>query len=262
GVSHALNTATIILIAVMAIRVSDILITNWGGKWAKKTKSTIDDALLPIFHRASKVSLSILALFFVMSEWSIDLTGVLAGLGIAGLALGFAVKDSLSNIFGGISLILDKAIQVGDYIELGDISGEVVDVGLRSTRVRTWDNDMLIIPNGNLANSQFKNYKLPDLKSRFTVNFGVEYGTNPDKVKDLVIALIKKNKKIIKDPAPFVRFQDMGDSALNFTAYCWVENLSDKWSTREKLTTDIYNELNKKKIGIPFPTRTIYTKKG
>ena len=82
------------------------------------------------------------------------------GVGIAGLALGFAVKDSLANIFGGISLILDKAVQVGDYIEVNGTSGEVVDVGLRSTRIRTWDNELLIMPNGTLANSEFKNWKL------------------------------------------------------------------------------------------------------
>ncbi|MFC1755226.1 mechanosensitive ion channel family protein [Thermoproteota archaeon] len=260
-VSHLLNTASIIIIALVLARVTSTLIDNWGNRWARKTKSSIDDALIPIFHKFSKVVFVLLTIFFVFSEWNIDITGILAGVGIAGLALGFAVKDSLSNIFGGISLILDKAVQVGDYIEVNGTSGEVVDVGLRSTRIRTWDNELLIMPNGTLANSEFKNWKLPNLKARIIVDFGVEYGTKHEKVRKIVHEVIKKHKNILKDPKPIVRFREMGDSALTFGAYVWVNDIAEKWATKEKIVSDIYDALNKAKIGIPYPQMDVHVKK-
>ena len=180
----------------------------------------------------------------------------------AGLAIGFAVQDSLSNIFGGISLLLDKAVKVGDFVQLDSgESGEVIDVGLRSTKVKNWDNEVMIIPNGSLANSKFVNWKLPDLRARVVVPFGVEYGSDVKKVKKVVMDVIKKHKVILKDPEPAVRFLEMGDSSLKFSAFVWVDNISDKYGTKMILVEEIYDALNKNKIGIPFPTRTIYMKK-
>ncbi|MBU0460950.1 MAG: mechanosensitive ion channel family protein [Nanoarchaeota archaeon] len=258
---HLLNSIVIIIITVILIRVVTIFINSWGSQWAKKTKSSIDDALLPLFRKAANIAIVILSAFFVFSEWRIDITGILAGVGIVGIALGFAVKDSLSNIFGGISLILDKAIQVGDYVEVNGTSGEVLDVGLRSTRIKTWDNDLMIIPNGTLANQEFKNWKLPDIKTRVTIKFGVEYGISHQKVKKIVLDVLKKYKEILKDPATAVRFEDMGDSALMFGTYFWIEDVSQKMGIRDKVLGDIYDTLNKNKIGIPFPTTTVYLKK-
>ena len=260
-ISHLLNTASIILIAWIVIKVTDVLIDDLGGKWAKKSKSSLDDSLIPLFSKAANVMLMIVAVLFIFTEWSINITSVLAGLGIAGLALGFAVKDSLSNIFGGISILLDKALQVGDIIEVGGTSGEVVDVGLRSTRIRTWDNELLIIPNGQLANSEFKNWKKPNLNARIVIDFGVEYGAKHEKVKKIVLDVIKKHKKILKEPSPLVRFKEMGDSALLFGAYFWVGDIADKWSTKEDLVCEIYDTLNKHKIGIPFPQMDVHVKK-
>ena len=260
-ISHFLNTASIILIAWILIVVTDVLIADLGGKWAKKSKSSLDDSLIPICSKAANVVLVIIAVLFIFTEWNINITSVLAGLGIAGLALGFAVKDSLANIFGGISILLDKAMKVGDSIEVNGTSGEVVDIGLRSTRIRTWDNELLIIPNGQLANSEFKNWKKPNLKARFNIKFGVDYGTKHEKVKKIVLDVVKKNKKVIKEPAPSIRFEDMGDSALLFGLYCWVDDIADKISTREKLVCDIYDALNKTKIGIPYPQMDVWVHK-
>lgn len=263
-IEHVMNTIYILVVTYVAIVVADIIIEAWGDAWAKKTESTLDDALLPLFHRAAKIILVMTGLMFVLSEWNIDITGILAGVGIAGIAIGFAVKDSLANIFGGLSVILDRAISVGDVIELDDgTSGTVTDVGLRSTRIRNWDNELVVVPNGKISNSKILNKKLPDLSIRIVVPFGVEYGSDIEKVKKIVSKAIEPIEEIITkgDRKPTIMFKEMGASALNFKAYLWVDNLSKKFSTEEKIKTAIYNALNKAGIVIPYQTFTVYTKK-
>jgi len=251
------------IVAWILIVLIDILLEVFGKKWAKKTKSTIDDAVLPLIRKMQKVVIGIVAFLFIMSTWEVNVSGLLAGLGIAGIALGFAVKDSLGNIFGGIALILDKAIKVGDVVELDSgESGEVLDVGLRSTRIKTWDNELLIVPNGVLVNTTIKNYKLPNKKARANVEFGVGYGTDHKKVKKIIGDILKKNKEVMGDPAPSVRFDNMGDSSINFKAFFWVEQVSERVRIKEGVICDIYDALNKAKIDIPFPTRTVFMHKG
>ncbi len=262
---HILNSLIMLVIILFAIKLADVLINVWGRNWATKTDSSLDDELLPLIHKAANVILVIIGAFFILGEWSIDVTGLLAGVGIAGLALGFAVKDSLANIFGGISLILDKAVKVNDIVKLeGGKMGVIMDVGLRSTKVRTFNNELLIVPNGQMANSTIQNYKAPDLSIRIDIPFGVEYGSNPDKVKKVVQDTLSSIKKVIKNNPnkPIqVLFLNMGDSALEFSARFWVDDLKDKLSTKEEAVTKIYNNLAKSRIGIPFPTRTVYLKK-
>jgi len=262
---HIINSLLMFVVVLLMIKLMDILINVWGKNWAKKTESSLDDDILPLLHKTSHVVLMTVGAFFILGEWNVDVTGLLAGVGIAGLAIGFAVKDSLANIFGGISIILDKALKVNDVIKLDNGStGTIADIGLRSTKIRTWNNELLIIPNGTLANSTIQNYKKPDLSVRTEVSFGVEYGSDIDKVKDLVEKTLKKVPKVMKtnkDKPIQVLFLNMGDSALEFKARFWVKNYGDKFSTKIRATEDIYKALTKSKIGIPFPTRTVYLKK-
>ncbi|MBW2967403.1 mechanosensitive ion channel, partial [Candidatus Woesearchaeota archaeon] len=166
------------------------------------------------------------------------------------------------NIFGGISLILDRTFNVGDRISLDDgTTGVVKDVSLRSTRILTFDNEYVTVPNGNLAVAKIKNYNQPDKMMRVVVSFGVEYGAKPEKVKELVLKEINSMKGIMSDPAPSVVFLEMADFSLNMAARFYVENLDDAFGKKEEATTRIYSLLNKKRIGIPFPTSTVYLHK-
>ncbi|MFC1741871.1 mechanosensitive ion channel family protein, partial [Nanoarchaeota archaeon] len=199
----------------------------------------------------------------VLDLWGVNIAGLLAGVGIAGLAIGFAVKDSLSNIFGGISMILDKTINVGDKIKLDDGTvGVVHDVAIRATRIKTYDNEILVVPNGVMSNMKIKNYNQPDMTARVVIPFTVEYGTDPDKVKKLVLEEIKKFKDILKSPEPVVRFDEMADFALSMKAFFWVDDIGKVYPKKEEATRAIYKLLGKKKIGIPFPTQTLFVKKG
>ena len=261
---HLFNSVLAIFVIYLLYAVVQIVLDSWGRKWAEKTKSTLDDDLLPLLHKVVKAVFVILGAFVILSEWNVDVTGLLAGVGVAGLAIGFAVKDSLANIFGGISIILDKAFKVGDVIKTaGGDMGTVVDIGLRSTRVKTWDNELLIIPNGELANAKIQNYKQPDESVRVVILFGVEYGSNVNKVKKVVKDCLRTLPNVIKtgSHSPNVHFLEMGDSALNFRTTFWVKSFDERFGTKEKATCLIYDTLNKSKVGIPFPSRTIYLKK-
>ena len=261
-ISRIINSFIAILAVYFAIIIIDMFIDFWGINWAKRTKSGVD-AMLPLVHKFSNVVLIIACLMFILGIWDKDVTGFVAGLGIAGIVLGFALKDSLSNIFGGISIILDKTYRVGDRIKIGDPgeSGIVYDISLRSTRIKTWDNDVIIIPNGMMANSKIQNYVQPSIKSRGVVDFCVAYGSDVDKVKKVIIEAIKKVENVLDDPAPSVYFSKMNDFSLDFNAKFWVDDIAKRYETQENVTIIIYKTLNKEGINIPFPTRTVYLKK-
>lgn len=262
-IENVLASAIVLLITYIVIVVVDIFIDNWGMKVAAKTRSTFDDELVPVFHRFTRIFLSIIGLLFVLTAWGIEIGPLLASLGIAGVAIAFALQSTLGNIFGGISLIADKSIRVGDVIKIdSETSGTVVDVGLRSTKIRTADNEMVTVPNGKLADSKILNYLHPDPSIRITVDFGVEYGSSTDKVRKVVLGELKKILVITGQPEPRVVMDEMGDSALKFKALFWVKNFDQKVDTRFLATEKIYNALAKNKIGIPFPTRTVYIRKG
>ncbi|MFH1848615.1 MAG: mechanosensitive ion channel family protein [archaeon] len=260
-----LNSIIVIIITYLVIVWLDILIDYWGKEWARRTESRLDEDILPLFHKMSKVVITIIGLLLLLAEWGIEIGPFLASLGIAGIAIGFAVKDSLANIFGGISLILDKNFRVGDIVKLENgENGRVLDIGLRSTKIRTWDNEVMIIPNGQLANTTIVNYAKPDPAARVVIPFGVEYGNEPDKVKRVVINTLTKIENVIVDDeerSPFVKFLEMADFSLNFKAYFWVPDYTMRFAMRDLAVSAIYKALRKAKIGIPFPTRTVYNRR-
>jgi len=260
--TKAINSLMALVFIFILMRSFDIIIETWGVAFAKKTKTNIDEVLMPLFHKAGKVVFVLIALMWILRIWQIDIGPYLAGVGISGIVLGLALQDSLKNILGGITLLLDETFQVNDKIKLesGEV-GTIHDIGLRSTKMITYDNEIIYIPNGYLANSKIQNYTRPNPKIRVSVNFGVEYGSEINNVKNVVLGVVKKIKDVLDEPAPAVLFLEMGDSSLNFTLKFWVANWNEAYGKKLEATEAIYNALNKAKIGIPFPTRTIYMKK-
>ena len=259
---NLITSLIIIVVTYIVVVVFGIFIDSWGRKIAEKTESPLDDQLLPIFHRFSSIFVSIVGLLFIFPVWGIQIGPLLTSLGIAGIAIAFALQSTLGNIFGGMSIILDKSVKVGDKIKLdSETMGTVTDVGLRSTKIQTWDGELVTIPNGKLADSKILNYVLPEPPVRATIDFGVEYGSKPEKVRKIVLEVIKRIHGVMKEPAPKIVIVEMGDSALKFKALFWVRNFDIKFDVMTLATEEIYKELTKAKIGIPFPTRTVYLKK-
>jgi small-conductance mechanosensitive channel len=260
--SSLVNSLFILIVVVMILRIITNFSRHWLEEWASKTESTADDRLIPLVGKILKVITIVLGIFFIFDTWDINLSPLLATAGIAGIAIGFAVRDSLANVLGGIQLVLDKTFKVGDKVQLdsGEM-GVIMDIGIRSTKLRTYDNELIYIPNGILANTKVKNFTVPDLSIRVNVDFGVEYGSDPEQVRNVVLDAIKKVDTVIAEPEPAVHFMNMSDFSLDFVARVWVQDYNDAYVTKLKVTDEIYNALNKAQIGIPFPTRTVYTKK-
>jgi len=257
-----INTLLILAVSLLLLKIISNFAKQWMREWKFRTKTTADERLIPLFQKILKTVVIILAVIFAFNAWKINISPLLTTVGIAGLAVGLAVKDTLSNILGGLQLVLDKTFKVGDKVELesGEM-GVILDIGLRSTKLKTYDNEMIYIPNGYLANAKIKNFTHPDVSIRVNVNFGVVYGSDPEKVRQVVLEAIKKIENVIEQPEPVVQFLKMSDFSLDFVARAWVKNYTEAYSTKLKMTDEIYNALNKAKIGIPFPTRTVYTKK-
>ncbi len=259
--NNLIETLLILLIAFLIIRIIRNFAKQWKKDWAVRTKSTADDRMIPLVEKILKAIVIVLTVIFIFNAWNVNISPLLATAGIAGLAVGLAVKDSLANILGGLQLVLDKTFKVGDKVQLesGEM-GVILDIGLRTTKLKTYDNEVIYIPNGNLANAKVKNFTVPDLSIRVNVNFGVEYGSDPEKVRQVVLETIKGIDTVLEDPEPLVQFLKMSDFSLDFVARAWVAEYTQAFSTSVKMTEVIYSALKKANIGIPFPTRTVYTK--
>lgn len=259
--NNLIDTLLIIIVAILLIRIVRNFAQHWKVDWAAKTESTADDRLIPLIEKILGALVVILATIFIFDAWNINISPLLGTAGIAGIALSFAVKDSLANILGGIQLVMDKTFKVGDKVELdsGEM-GVILDIGLRSTKLKTYDNEVIYIPNGSLANTKVKNFTVPDLSVRVNVDFGVEYGSDTEKVRQVVLEAVRKTENVLEDPEPVVQFLKMSDFSLDFVARAWVKEYTLAYRTKLNMTDAIYNELNKAGIGIPFPTRTVYTK--
>jgi len=256
------------LLAVVAIYIGIVMIKlvieYWGKRFAKKTRSEVDELLVSVTKKAMNVVFFISIFLTILKIWGIEIGPLLAGLGIGGVAIAFALQKSLGNIFGGISMILDRSIKVGERICLDDDTiGEVLDIGLRSTKIKTLDNEYIVVPNGKLSEMNIENITKPEPSIRLVVPFGVAYGSKVEEVKKIVLKEIDKVDGLDKgkDKEPVVRFSEMGDSALLFKAYFYIKNYEDMYDAKDQANTLIYNALNKKGISIPFPQMDVHLKK-
>lgn len=256
---NLIDSIIILILTLTLIKILIIIIDNGKIFLAKKSDKKIDKQILKLLHQIANFSSYIIALLLILSLWGVEIGPLLAGLGIGGIAIAFALQPILSNIFSGIALILDKTIKEGDVIVLDEnTSGIVYDIGIRSTRIKSFSNEMISIPNAKLVDSKITNLDQPDRTIRVKINFSVAYGNDIEKVKKLVIKCLKNKEHIIFEPKPLIWFTEMADSGLNFELKFYVDDLANKWSTHQLVITDIYNALNKAKINIPFPQREVW----
>ncbi|MEA3414080.1 MAG: mechanosensitive ion channel family protein, partial [Nanoarchaeota archaeon] len=252
----------LITIFIAVYSVLFILINSAWRKYSKNKKKGRAEGLFHLIEGTLKVIFVLGGFISILSYWGVELGPLLAGIGIGGVAIAFALQSSLANIFGGISIILDETIHVGDLVNLdGGVNGKILKIGLRSTKVKTFDNEIIIIPNAKLADSNIHNVAQPEPKSRVVIPFGVAYGTDIAKVKKIVLAELKKVKNFVEKPEPSVRFLEMGDSSLNFKAFFFVNSFENRFAAIDEANTRIYNALNKARIEIPFPQLDINMKK-
>jgi small-conductance mechanosensitive channel len=187
--------------------------------------------------------------------WNVDVTAWLASAGIVGIAIGFAAKDTLSNLFSGIFILADAPYKIGDFIVLGSGErGRVTDIGIRSTRILTRDDVEIILPNATIASSKIKNESGgPHEKERVRVTVGVAYGSDIDKVRRVLKQVAAVSTYLVVEPEPRVRFREFGPSALTFQLMGWIEEPVLRGRALDELHTQVYKHFKENNIVIAFP---------
>src|SRR5215831_12385784 len=196
-------------------------------------------------------------LLVLLAALGIQITPILAALGVGGLAVALALQDTLSNLFAGIHLLADKPIRVGDYVKVADTAeGHVVDIGWRSTRVRMLQNVVVTIPNKRVAESIITNYDMPEPRMALLIRVGVDYGTDPDLVERLLVEEAKRAvgdvPGLLEEPAPTARLiPGFGDFSLDFTLACQVKSFTDQFAVQHELRKRILRRLVAEGVQIP-----------
>lgn len=222
----------------------------------------IQPATLPLFEIFTKVLIVAAIAYFAMISWNIDVTGWLASAGVVGIAVGFAAKDTLANLFAGIFILTDAPYKVGDMVNLGSGQrGVVTDIGIRSTRILTRDDVEITVPNASIANSKIVNETSgPHEKIRIRISVSVAYGSDVDQVKQIMMDCTKEVEYLSRYPTPSVRFIQFGDSGLLFELRAWVQKPKFKGRVVDALNTRVYRALNESGIEIPYPKRDLIIK--
>jgi len=228
----------------------------------KPDSKVMQPGMLTLIHNVMKVVLVALTVYFLFLAWNVDVTAWLASAGIVGLALSFAAKDTLSNLFAGVSIIMDAPYKTGDFIILD--SGErglVTDIGLRSTRILTRDDIEITVPNGIIGNGKIINEAGgPSERYRLRIAVGVAYGTDVDHVIETLQQVAAGNAEIVDDPEPRVRFRRFGDSSLDFELLGWIVRPVDRGRVTHELNCAVYKAFEQRGIQIPFPQRDLHVR--
>jgi small-conductance mechanosensitive channel len=227
-----------------------------------KERKIVQTGMLSLLHNVLKIVAVALTVYFLFLAWKIDVTAWLASAGIVGLALSFAAKDTLSNLFAGVSIIMDAPYKAGDFIILD--SGErglVTDIGLRSTRILTRDDVEITVPNGIIGNGKIINEAGgPSEQHRIRVAVGVAYGSDVDHVIEVFAGVATDHAEILKHPEPRVRFRRFGESSLDFELLGWIARPVDRGRVTHELNCAVYKALNSNQIEIPFPQRDLHVR--
>ncbi|SEK61423.1 mechanosensitive ion channel family protein [Haloferax larsenii] len=213
----------------------------------------------PVFSNIWTLLVSIGTIGALLFLWGIEITPLFAGAGIAGIAVGFAAKDTVANFFGGIALYFDDTYKIGDYVVLDSgEAGTVVKVGIRSTTLLTRDELLVTVPNSVLNAAKIINESAPNRRRRVKVPIGVAYGTDIDEFEELLVDIALDEPLVLDSPRPRARFRQFGPDALEYELLCWVNSPLKRAKATHNINRTMYKRLNDADIGIPFPQRDVH----
>lgn len=256
-------------IHVIVIFSITIATANLSGKIFRNyiQKSELPIPTTGLAYGILKGTIIILGLLIILSVLGISITPLITALGVGGLAVALALRDTLANLFAGVHILVEKSIRIGDFIRLETgQEGYVEDITWRTTRVRMIPNNMVIIPNSKLSQSIVINYHLPEKRMSLQIPISVSYSSDPDKVEKILIEEVKKAigeiPGLLQEPEPSVRFiPGFGESSLDFTLLCHVREFTDQYPVQHELRKRIFRRFREEGIEIPYPHRIVYIKK-
>ena len=256
-IEAALKTSLVLIWALTLNLILIRIVEDWIRHWRISGRTGVE--VIRLGGNIIRLVVLAGAVFFFLSLWKINITPLLASAGIAGVALALAAKETLSNFFGGVTVLLDRPYKVGDFIILDSGErGEVVEIGMRSTRIMTRDDVQISIPNSIITNTKVINESAPEPRFRVRIKVGVAYGSDVDQVEEVLLSVTRDNPLVAAEPKPRVRFRAFGDSSLDFELLCWAHRPLDKGRLIHELNREIYKAFDRQRIVIPFPQRDVH----
>ena len=223
-------------------------------------KRQVDHEVRLLLARVAQISIIVLGTIWSLATVDFDVTGFVAGLGIIGFTIGFALKDIAENFVAGILLLLQQPFDIGDAVEAGGYSGTVSNIEIRTTTIRTWDGLLVLIPNAKVYSNPITNFSKVDHR-RISIDVGVAYDTDLQKADDLMLEVVKQLPGIKDEPAPFVVFSEFADSSINATLYFWIDTgEAGYFASLDAVVKGIKDAFDRESIEIPYPVRTMFVK--
>ncbi len=249
------------LIGAVIVLIVGLWVIKAIMKGIRKTmeKRDMDESLKPFLLSMISMLLKIMLVISVLTMLGIQMTSFIAILGAAGLAVGMALSGTLQNFAGGVMILIFKPFKVGDFIEAQGYMGAVKEIQIFITILTTPDNKTVVIPNGGLSTGSLINYSAEPTR-RVDWSFGIAYGDDFDKAKDVILNMLKTDERILADPEPFVALGEMADSSVNITTRAWVKG-EDYWGVFFDMNEKYYKEADKHGLSIPFPQMDVHMDK-
>jgi small-conductance mechanosensitive channel len=247
------------LIAALVTFTASLLFSGLAARWVQRAaKVKIRDLeLLRLLSRLTRWSVLILGTVVALGQVNFDVTGFVAGLGIAGVTIGFALQDIARNFVAGIILLIRQPFDIGDAVKVADYAGSVLDITARDTVLKTWDGEMVILPNIDVFTSPITNYsKLPH--RRRTVYIGLGYEEDVGQATRVFLDTIRSVEGVLEDPAPTLLAEELGNSALTLAARFWVnQETHSLFDIHSKVVRAIKEVAEKEEIDLPYPIQTV-----
>lgn len=254
---------------VVGLKIVAALVIYYLGRWVVRRvmklmdkvyeKKSVEKSLRSFLSGVVKVLLYVVIVLIVIQVLGINTTSLVAMIASAGLAIGMALSGTLQNFAGGVMILLLRPYRIGDYIDAQGEEGTVTKIGLFSTEIVTVDNRIIYIPNSTISTSVIDNYSTSEMR-RVDWTVSVEYGSDPEKVRQVLVDMLKSDSRVAADPAPVVFLVNLADSSVQFSARAWCKN-GDYWGLKFDIQERIYVELPKNGINFPFPQLDVNLKK-
>jgi MscS family membrane protein len=258
------TTVFVMAVAWLIIRFIDIAVQEYLLPLSKKSETNLDDQLIPLFSKGLKAIVAVVGILVVLSNFGVDITALIAGLGIGGLAFALASKDTVENMFGAFAILLDKPFMVGDRITVDGVTGDVLEVGLRSTRLQSLDNTEIYIPNSKVVMSRIENVSRPDPALVITATLSIVYQTPSAKLEEgigIVKTILSQSEGVHQKYAPTVIFKEFSQSSLDIMVKYWIDDYKEKWTIIDRVNRGIKERFEKSGIEFAYPTQTVILSK-
>ncbi|MBI3158343.1 MAG: mechanosensitive ion channel family protein [Chloroflexi bacterium] len=240
-------------------------LVNHFSLWYSRATTTraqglLDAQVLPFTRRVSLLLLAAVALIILLDHFGVEVSALVTTLGIGSLAIALAAQAVLADTISGFVIMVDRPFRIGDRIELLDLDtwGDVIDIGLRSSRIQTRDNRMVVIPNSLIGKSLIVNHSYPDASYRLQTDIGVAYGSDLERVRQTLIEAVQAVEGVMPEHPVQALLLAFGESSLDFRVRWWVKHFIDTRILYDRVNTAIYNALQREGISIPFPQRVVH----